>query len=55
MNAVYPRAAGVATAKIADLRVRGQHVPGMAPTDLWLDLVVTHTTVRRHLNSNYKS
>jgi hypothetical protein len=42
MNAVYQRAAGVATAKVADLRVRGKHkhVPGVAPTDLWLDLVV---------------
>jgi hypothetical protein len=34
MNAVYQRAAGVATAKIADLRARSKHwhVPAVAPT-----------------------
>jgi hypothetical protein len=57
MTAVYQRADGVATAKIADLRlrVRAKHVPAVAPTGLWLDLVVTHPTVRGHIDSYFNS
>jgi hypothetical protein len=37
MNALFKRAAGVEKAKIADLRVRTKQVPGVAPTDLWVE------------------
>jgi hypothetical protein len=55
MNAGYQRAASVATATIADLRVRRKHMPGVAPTDLRVDLVVPHATVRGHIDSSFNS
>jgi hypothetical protein len=51
MNALFKRAAGVEKAKIADLHVRTKQVPGGVPTDLWVDMGITHPTVGGHLNS----
>jgi hypothetical protein len=53
MNALFKRAAGVEKAKIADLRVRTKQLPSGVPTDLWVDMVITHPTVGRHLNSYF--
>jgi hypothetical protein len=53
MNALFKRAAGVEKAKIADMRVRTKQVPGGVPTDLWVDMVITHPTVGGHFNSYF--
>jgi hypothetical protein len=33
--------------------VRTKQVPGGVPTDLWVDVVITHPTVGGHLNSYF--
>jgi hypothetical protein len=43
----------VEKAKIADLCVRSKQVPRGVPTNLWVDMVITHPTVGGHFNSYF--